>query len=199
MASSTIGWQAMGKPDFSQAGKLFYRLPADLREGMGRSEEKVLVWAIFLSWFSSVHSGRGNGLASFSETWLGAKFGRSRWTVGRALARLEEWSLLKRIRRNPRKDGTFQTNLIALGARLTSIFGAKSAQVRDKSPCSKTAPQEVGTDYKREETTSFKSQSLLSSPEQEEMWKKEAAGAAKKASEGFYKLLRGPKLSVSPA
>lgn len=150
--AGTIGWQAMGRPDFSQCAKLFYRLPANLREGMNRSEEKVLIWAIFLSWTTAFRSGRGNPLASFCETWLGARFGRSRWTVLRALAKLEGWNLLKRIRRNPKRDGTFQTNLIALGARLTALVTAQRAQVPDLSPCSKTAPQEIGNGYKREKT-----------------------------------------------
>ena len=179
MAASAIGWQSMGKPDFSQAAKLFYRLPLDLRESMNRSEEKVLIWTLFLSWWNVHHSGRGTTIASFSETWLGTKFGRSRWTVARALEKLEEFGLLKRIRRNPRSDGTYQTNMIALQARLTSIFGAKTRQVADKSPCSKSAPQELENDYKRDRGSSFETHSPVPSPEEEERWKEEAVGAAK--------------------
>jgi hypothetical protein len=150
--SGVTGWHAMGKPDFSQCAKLFYRLPAELREGMNRSEEKVVIWTIFLSWTTAFRSGRTGAIASFSEAWLGGRFGRSRWTVARALARLEEWSLLKRIRRTPKTDGTFQTNLIALSAKITALLGLVRSQVPDKSPCSKTAPQEMENEYKREKT-----------------------------------------------
>lgn len=150
MSAATIGWAAMGKPDFSQAAKLFYRLPAEIREQCNRSEEKVLIWSLFLTWTTAFRSGRGTGIASFSETWLGAKFMRSRWTVLRALAKLESFGLVKRIRRSPRKDGTYQTNLLALGARLTALLSSAKAQPREKTPCSKTAPQEVENVYKRE-------------------------------------------------
>lgn len=148
----TQGWAAMGKPDFATCGKLFYRLPAELREGMNRSEERVLIWTIFLTWTASFRSGRATTVASFCETWLGARFGKSRWTVLRALKRLEGFNFVKRIRRSPKKDGTFQTNLIALTARLTNIFGTTTAQPRGKTPCSKTAPQEVKNGYKGEKT-----------------------------------------------
>jgi hypothetical protein len=190
MAGQVTGWQAMGKPDFATCGKLFYRLPAELRNDLNRSEEKVLIWAIFLTWWQSAHSGRQTALGSFSETWLGTKFGRSRWTVARALAKLEGWNLLKRIRRNPKRDGTFQTNLIALSAKLHGIcagfmpstkrnpsdpppkertttppFGR---QVPGKSPCSKTAPQEVGNVYKRDKAAPFSSPPLVARQENDD-------------------------------
>lgn len=156
MAGDVIGWQGMGKPDFSQCAKLFYRFPADLREGLNRSQEKVLIWTIFLSWTTAFHRGRTGGIMSFSEAWVGMRFGRSRWTVARALAKLEEWTLVKRIRRTPKRDGTFQTNLIALSARLTGLLSAQSTQVIDKSPCSKSAPQRIGKKDKQERTATFK-------------------------------------------
>lgn len=137
------GWARLGKPDFSTAAKLFYRLPAELRDGLNRSEERVLIWTLFLSWYQSYHSGRSTALASFSETWLGARFMRSRWTVGRALVRLENWNLLKRIRRPPSSNGTFKTNLIALTAKLTSLCLATGTRTASKAPCSKNAPQRV--------------------------------------------------------
>lgn len=155
MAAATMGWQRMGKPDFSQAAKLFYRLPASLREGMNRSEEKVLIWTVFLAWTTQFHSGAQRTLASFSEAWLGTRFGRSRYTVIRALAKLEGFGLLTRIRRKPKRDGTFQTNCIALSTRMTSILAGVCTQVRDKSPCSKTATQEVKTEYKQERAATF--------------------------------------------
>lgn len=186
--SAAVGWQAMGKPDFATCAKLFYRFPAEMREGMNRSEERVMIWALFLSWYQTFHSGRTGALASFSETWLGKQFGRSRWTVLRALVRLEGLALLKRIRRSPKKDGTFQTNLIALSAKLLGLLGVQSTgkprgkqsstarltststtktpQVPDFSPCSKTAPQEVKNVYKRDKAAPFKSPPLV--PEQGE-------------------------------
>lgn len=142
------GWAALGKPDFSRAAQLVYRLPAELRNQFNKSDQEVLTWALFLTWWSQTQSGRTAPIASFSEAWLGGKFGKSRWTVGRALAKLEGLSLLKRIRRNPKPDGFFRTNLIALSARLTAIICPNSRQVLDFSPCSKTAPQEVENVYK---------------------------------------------------
>lgn len=163
MATGATGWAGMGKPDFSQCGKLFYRLPADLREGLNRSEEKVLIWALFLTWTTAFRSGRITTLASFSETWLGGRFGKSRWTVLRALKRLEDWNLLKRIRRSPKKDGTFQTNLIALSARITSLLNLTTRQVPEKTPCSTSAPQRVKNDYKQEKTATFQQSASHSS------------------------------------
>lgn len=149
------GWSKLGKPDFATCGKLFYRLPADLRENLNRSQEKVLIWTIFFAWTSAHHSGRGGTIASFSQTWLGESFGRSRWTVSRALVRLEELGLLKRIRRPPDKNGTFRTNLLALGARLSALLALHTPQTREKSPCSKTAPQQFKELNKSETTPSF--------------------------------------------
>lgn len=162
MACQVMGWQGMGKPDFSHCAKLFYRLPADLREGMNRSEEKVLIWTLFMSWTASYRSGRANALSSFSETWLGQRFLRSRWTVLRSLKRLETLSLLKRIRRAPKKDGTFQSNLIALSTRLSALMSLGSRQPREKTPCSKTAPQRTESEYKQERAATFH-QSAVSS------------------------------------
>lgn len=176
---TAVGWQAMGKPDFATCGKLFYRLPADLREGMNRSEEKVLIWTLFMSWLSSYRSGRATTIASFSAAWIGKNFGRSRWTVARALAKLEGWTLLKRIRRNPKKDGTFQTNLIALSARLKDILAQIMRQPRDKSPCSKTAPQETKSEYKREKAAPLPAPPLLSSEKEGTCLEKASAHFAK--------------------
>ena len=146
----SAGWSTLGKPDFSTAAKLFYRLPADLRESLNRSEEKTLIWTIFFAWTHAHHSGRATALASFCQTWLGQQFARSRWTVARAVGKLEEMGLVKSIRRPPAKDGSFRSNLVALTARLTAIFSLKSFQPRDKSPCSKTAPQQVKNLNKRQ-------------------------------------------------
>ena len=137
------GWAKFGKPDFSRAAQLFYRLPHELRESMSRSEEKTLIWTLFFAWTSAFHSGRNSALTSFSQTWVGEHFGRSRWTVGRALAKLEERGVLKQIRRRPKIDGTYRTNLIALGASITRVLGLMDAQPREKPSMCTTAPQQV--------------------------------------------------------
>lgn len=144
----TQGWAALGKPDFSTAAKLFYRIPANIREGLNRSEEKVLIWTIFFTWTTSYRSGRQSTLCSFSQIEVGLRFGRSRWTVARALESLKELGLVWTKRRKPRPDGTFQTNLLALGARLSALLALHTPQTREKSPCSKSAPQEVENVYK---------------------------------------------------
>lgn len=142
------GWTALGKPDFSHAAKLFYRLPANIREGLNRSEEKVLIWTIFFTWTTSFRSGRQSTLCSFSQIEVGLRFGRSRWTVGRALESLKEFGLVWTKRRKPRPDGTHQTNLIALTTRITDLFLTKTRQVPEKASMCKTAPQEVENGYK---------------------------------------------------
>jgi hypothetical protein len=135
-------WSRLGNPDFATCGKLFYRLPAELRESLNRSEEKVLIWTLFLVWYQTFHSGRQSSYASFSEERMGKNFGRSRWTVGRALEKLQELALVRVTHRRPRPDGVWQTNLYSLGARLSAALARVIGQVRDFAPCSKNAPQE---------------------------------------------------------
>lgn len=164
--NTAIGWQGMGKPDYSRVAQMLERFPAEVKNRWNMSQWNVLKRTIFYSWYTAYHSGRNSTLASFSESTLGKAFGKSRWTVMRALRKLEEYGLVKRIRRSPKKDGTFQTNLVAITAKLSAVLALTTRQPRDKSPCSKSAPQEVGNDYKRDKAASLSAPPLV--PRQED-------------------------------
>lgn len=135
-------WQQAGKPDFARCAEFISRFDPELRESLSRSEMKVLQWTMFYAWQSGM-TGKGAGnYCSFSQTRLGVLLRRSRWTVSRAVDRLQSRGLISSLVRRKNSDGTFPTNLYFLGDKLKAILARILGKVRDKSPCSKTAPQE---------------------------------------------------------
>lgn len=141
MKGKSLDWTRLGTPDYATVGMWFRRLPQTFRNQFNRSEEETLIWTIFYSWHSAYHSGRQRGYASYSETAVGARFGRSRWTVARALGTLKKLDLLHCIHRRPKPGHVWQTNLYLLSSKLIAFLATLLRHPRDKSPCSKTAPQ----------------------------------------------------------
>lgn len=115
-------WQQAGKPDFARCAEIISRFDPQLRESLSRSEGKVLQWLLFYAWRGNVQSGRTLAYASFSQSRMGSSFGRSRWTVARALAQLDALGLVRSLRRRPDKDGQWQTNLYFLSDKLKAIL-----------------------------------------------------------------------------
>lgn len=137
----SFSFAQMGTANYAEVGKWLELFPQEFKNKLNRSEEKTLKWLLFFTWHSAVHSGRNHGYASFSQQKTGQKFGRSRWTVARALDKLEWMGLITRLRRRPKPGQVYQTNLYFLTSRLLSMLTACLTQVRKKTPCSKTAPQ----------------------------------------------------------
>lgn len=192
-------WAALGTPDFATAAKLFYRLPADLRESLNRSEEKVMIWTLFFVWKDAARSTTATVRTSFSQSWVGAKFGRSRWTVSRALAKLEGWGLLTRIRRKPKPDGTHQSDLIALGARMHAVLASIIGQVRGKASMCKSATQEVENDYKSERGVVFPTPLSLEKSQEDQKCPDFDAGSVETTAALFSRLAERAKRSVMTA
>ena len=142
-----------GTADYATVGLWFRRLPAEFRNLLNRSEQETLLWTVFYAWHSAHRAGRGTRFASFSQEKTGEKFGRSRWTVARALDKLEGLGVLRTIHRRPKPGLAWQTNLYELSCKflmsLKACLGKKDKQI----PCSKTAPQVFPKNNIREETT----------------------------------------------
>lgn len=134
-------WQQAGKPDFARCAELISRFDPELRESLSRSEGKVLQWILFYAWAGGERSPQAGSYTSFSQIAVGKKLQRSRWTVMRALERLSARGLISSLRRRPSSTGVYSTNLYFLGDKLKAILARILNKVRDKSPCSKTAPQ----------------------------------------------------------
>jgi hypothetical protein len=117
-----MNWASAGKPDFAQCAAIVSRFDPELRERLNRSEGKVLQWFIFYVWKNCQQSGKNQNYASFSQTTVGGKFGRSRWTVARALDKLSAFGLVRGINRRPTADGKWTTNLYFLGDKLKAIL-----------------------------------------------------------------------------
>lgn len=164
--ATAVGWQAMGKPDFSEVGKVFYRLPAAVRDRCNKSEERMLVWTMFLFWLHGYRSGRNVMSCSVSQLAWAKKFGKSRWTAARALARLEEYGLIKMLRRLKSKDGAWKPAVANPTAYLKTLLGLITSKSLKTQPGSKSAPQEVGNDYKRDKAASLSAPPLV--PRQED-------------------------------
>lgn len=135
-------WARQGKPDFAQCAAIVSRFDPTLRESLNRSENKVLQWFIHYIWSSSAKTGKDQTYISFSQVQLGQKFGRSRWTVKRAVDKLAEYGLIKGQFRRPKAGCRWQTCLYHLGPRLKAILARILGQPREKTPCSTFAPQE---------------------------------------------------------
>lgn len=138
-----INWHRAGKPDFSKVAQWFSRFAPDFRNSFNRSEEKTLLFLIFYTWNNAFHSGRGSQYCSFSQEEVGKRFGRSRWTVARALERFARRDWIRVIHRRPRPGGKWQTNVYILSGKVLAALRAVIHPNRTtSSPCSKTAPQE---------------------------------------------------------
>jgi len=137
-----------GKPDFSVVASWISRFAPDMRNEMNRSEEKTLQSLLFYTWYNSHHSGRNTPYCSFSQERVGKVFGRSRWTVARALDRMERKGWIRRIHRRPRPGEQWQTNVYILCGRLFSALAHLFSPKPKNSPCSKTAPQVDTNNYK---------------------------------------------------
>lgn len=168
--AKAMGWAALGKPDYSHVAKLVERFPAEVKNQWNLSQLNVLKRTIFYSWYATYYGGRNSPLASFSESTLGKAFGKSRWTVMRALAKLEESGLLKRIRRPPLRPECYQTNQILLGSKLLAMIFWGCGKSSTKSPCSKSAPQEVGNVYKRDRVVPFETPPPVSRQGKDSIW-----------------------------
>ena len=146
-------WQRAGKADFAQAAAIISRFDPGLRESLSRSEGKVLQWVIFYCWRGGERSPQAGHYCSLSQGETGEKLQRSRWTVARALARLSERGLISSLRRRPTTGGQWTTNLYFLTGKLKAILARILGQVREKTPCSKTAPQEFRKKTTKGKTT----------------------------------------------
>lgn len=135
-------WQTAGKADFAKCAEFISRFDPELRESLNRSESKVLQWLIYYVWENSRKAQRDLSYTSFSQQKVGEKFGRSRWTVHRALDKLEGYGLLSRLHRRPKNGATWQTNLYFLGDKLKAILARLLVKARPIRPCSTSAPQE---------------------------------------------------------
>ena len=139
--AETMDFRTFGQPDWSEVGKFFHLLPAEFRNRLNRSETEVLKWIVFYVWHSQLRAGRAIAYGSFSQEKVGEKFGRSRWTVLRALAKLDALGLIRRVRRRPKAGKVWQTNLTMLTAKLLRTLSACLHRKKPKIPCSKIAPQ----------------------------------------------------------
>ena len=142
-----------GMADYATVGMWFRRLPAEFRNLLNRSEEETLIWTVFYAWHSALKAGRGTRSASFSQEKTGEKFGRSRWTVARALEKLESLGLLRVIHRRPKPGMVWQTNLYELSCKFLMSLKACLGQKPKQIPCSTSAPQVFLKKTIREETT----------------------------------------------
>lgn len=146
--AQSFNWASFGQANYAEVGKWLEMFPAEFKNRLNRSEEKTLKFLLFFTWHSAVHSGRNRAYASFSQAKTGSRFGRSRWTVARALARLEKMGLLRRLNRRPKPGQIWQTNLYFLTGKLVTMLTQCVRRATPKVPCSKTAPQVFPKDYK---------------------------------------------------
>ena len=147
--TDSFRWDTLGNPDFSQTWQWLGRFPQELRNLMNRSEEQVCIGVLFFAWVAGFRAGRQTNYCSFSQDKLGEQFGRSRWTVARAVENLEKLGLIHRLHRRPVPGGTWRTNLYLLQPKLLRLLTVILKGIRGNSPCSKNAPQVASKTTKR--------------------------------------------------
>ena len=156
--AESFRWDQLPKPDFSAVGQWFMRFPQELRNLFNRSEEQVMLGVLFFSWVAGSRAGRQTNYCSFSQAKLGEQFGRSRWTVARALDELERLDLVRRVHRRPGGGKTWQTNLYICLPKLLRLLSVIIQGIYGKSPCSTFAPQ-VAKQQLRETTSPLREES----------------------------------------
>lgn len=149
------GWARLGKPDFSQAARIVYRLPAEIRNRFNKSDQEMLIWTFFLAWKNGFHAGRNTMYTFASQLAWAKKYGKSRWTAARALARLEEYGLIEIKQRLRSKMGDWKPNLVTMAPRMTAFLDALCGKSAKTQPGSKNAPQIVKDYYKSGMSASF--------------------------------------------
>ena len=159
-AVETFDLRQFGKADWATVGSWFHLFPQEFRNKLNRSETEVLKWSVFYLWHAMHRNGRATPYVSFSQAKVGEKFGRSRWTVFRALAKLEWMGLIRQINRRPRPGQQWQTNLTILTPKLLQMMKACLQKKRPKNPCSTSAPQVFPNTTKTESAPSSEGRAL---------------------------------------
>ena len=153
--ASSFGWQQWGKPDKATCSWMVSRMPDDIRLALNKSEREVLEWILFFTWKGASTGKTANTSTFLSQMYVSENIGKSRWTVARALDRLEEYGLVRSLKRLKSKAGEWKPRLLTLIGRLVSFLSYLSGNHRPKSPGCKTAPHEYKHSNKSETTSSF--------------------------------------------